>query len=50
MTWFSTRTIDTSSSSSYTDKYTKRTGVKTRHFVEVDIDRTGEDKNSAGDI
>ena len=44
------RAIDTSSSSSYIYKYTKRTTDSIKHFVEVDIDRTGEDKKSAGDI
>ena len=50
MTWFSKRTIDTSSSSSYTHKYTKRTTDSIKHFVEVNIDRTNEDKKSVRDI
>ena len=50
MTWFITRTIDTSRSSSYTDKYTKRIADLIKHFVKVDIDRTNEDKKYAGDI
>ena len=32
-TWFSTRTTDTSSSSSYTDKHTKRTADSIKHSV-----------------
>ena len=47
LTWFSTRTINTRSSSSYTDKYTKRTTNSIKHFIKVDIDRTNEDKKSA---
>ena len=50
MTWFSTRTIDRSSSSSYNDKYTKRKTDFIKHLVKVDIDRTGEDKKSVRDI
>ena len=49
-TWFSMRTIETSGFLSYTDKNTKRTTYSIKHFVKVDIDRTGEDKKSAGDI
>ena len=47
MTWFNTRTIDTSGSSSYTDKHNKRIADSIKHFVKHDIERIGEDKKFA---
>ena len=47
MTWFNRRNIDTSWISSYTNKHTKRKIDSIKHFVEVDIDRSSEDKKHA---
>ena len=50
MTWFNTRNIITSHSSSYANKHTKRTTYSIKQFIEVDIDRTNKDNQYVWDI